>query len=185
VELIDDLAARWMHGPTLFTGSIAVRRTLLQGMQPCFRPGESYGEDLDLWFRLSERTPIALASVPLAAYRTDVSASLSRVHRSKELPPWVDRMRERVSAQGFDPARRRSALALIAQFRISMAREELAFGRRRDALALLWQARHAMDSRRWWFTALLMFAPRRAAVALRPDALKGDKAPIPPVLQPS
>jgi glycosyltransferase involved in cell wall biosynthesis len=185
MELIDDLAARWMRGPTFFTGSVAVRRSLLERMQPCFRPGESYGEDLELWFRLSEQTPIALASVPLAGYRTDVSASLTRRHRSRELPPWVERMRERVNAPGFDRDRRRNALALIAQFRLSMAREALAQGQRRRALALLSRAHHAIGSRRWWFTALLMLAPRlrAAADAVPPDARPSGEAQIPRMLQ--
>ncbi|WP_156385584.1 glycosyltransferase family 2 protein [Ramlibacter sp. Leaf400] len=159
VERIDDLAARWMRGASLFTGSVAVRRSLLREMQPCFRPGESFGEDLELWFRLSERTPIALATVPLVGYRTHVHGSLTRRDDARGLPPWVDRMRQRVTAPGFDAARRRSALALIAQFRLSLARDALAAGRRTRAMGLLVQAHHAVGSRRWWFTAFMACWP--------------------------
>lgn len=159
VERIDDLAARWMRGASLFTGSVAVRRSLLREMQPCFCPGESFGEDLELWFRISERTPIALAAVPLAGYRTHVQGSLTRRDDARGLPPWVDRMRQRVTAPGFDAARRRCALALIAQFRLGLARDALAAGRRAEAMGLLVQARDAVGSRRWWFTAFMVSWP--------------------------
>ena len=159
VERIDDLAARWMRGASLFTGSVAVRRALLRDMQPCFRPGESFGEDLELWFRISERTPIALATVPLVGYRTHVHGSLTRRDDARGLPPWVDRMRQRVTAPGFDGERRRSALVLIAQFRVGLARDALAAGRRAQALGLLLQAHHAVGSRRWWFTAFMACWP--------------------------
>lgn len=61
------LARRWMQGPTLSSSSVAVRRSRLMSIQPCFAPGESLGEDLDLWFRLAEHSPVALAHKPLLA----------------------------------------------------------------------------------------------------------------------
>ena len=109
VERIGDLAQRWMKGPTLFTGSVAVRRQALEALQPCFPPGEQFGEDLDLWFRLSERTPIALAHTPLAGYRKAVAGSLSRTHATTQLPPWVARLRERALQRGYAPPRRARA----------------------------------------------------------------------------
>jgi len=155
IELIEDLAARWMRGPTLFTGSIAVRRRVLQQLQPCFQPGESFGEDLELWFRISERTPIALVHAPLAAYRVGVADSLSDGRQPWCQPPWVDRLRRRVRARGFDPRRRRSALRLADQLGLNMAREAIAAGERGAAFALLMGARHAMAGRRWWVTAAM------------------------------
>lgn len=66
IELICDLPTRWMQGPTLSSSSVAVKRSLLLRMQPCFPIGESVGEDLDLWFRLAEKTSVALvgSSIP-------------------------------------------------------------------------------------------------------------------------
>jgi glycosyltransferase involved in cell wall biosynthesis len=156
VELITDLPTRWMRGPTLFTGSVAVRRSLLQRMQPCFPPGESFGEDLDLWFRVAERTPIALVHAPLAAYRTDVGGSLSARHDVSQLPPWVERMLDRVRSGSLPDHRSRSALDYIAQLKIDMARHAVCEGRRADALRWLWSARRIMLSKRWWFTASMI-----------------------------
>lgn len=76
-----------MSGPSLCTSAIAVRTALLQRMQPCFAPGESHGEDLDLWFRLAEQSPIALARAPMMAYRTAVAGSLTAHHAALTMPP--------------------------------------------------------------------------------------------------
>ncbi len=193
VELIDDLAARWMRGPTLFTGSIAVRRRLLQQMQPCFQPGESFGEDLELWFRISDRTPIALVHAPLAAYRACVPGSLSDAPRPWRLPPWVERMRRRVQSPGFDPQRRRSALALADQLSLNMAREAIAAGHRGAALALLAGALHGVAGRRWWVTAAMaLCCPRglaakvlrRGTTGAAPDAMDEQAWPPPTPLIP-
>jgi len=162
VELIEDLPARWMRGPTLFTGSIAIRRVRLQRMQPCFAPGESYGEDLELWFRVAEQTPIALAHAPLAAYRVGVQGSLSLAAAASELPPWVERMRRRARSTARDCPRRASALHYIAQLELDMARSALAGGRRLEAMAWLLRASRAADSPRWWLTAFMTAWPRQA-----------------------
>ncbi len=168
VELIGDLALRWMRGPTLFTGSVAVRRRLLEQLQPCFQPGESFGEDLELWFRISERTPIALIHAPLAAYRVSVGGSLSDARRPRCLPPWVDRLRGRVQARGFDPQRRRSALVLVDHLSLNMAREAIAAGERGAAFALLAGALRAVAGRRWWVTAVMaLCCPRRLAARVQ------------------
>lgn len=165
IELIEDLAARWMRGPTLFTGSIAVRRRVLQQLQPCFRPGESFGEDLELWFRISERTPIALVHAPLAAYRVAVADSLSDGRQPWRLPPWVERLRRRAQGRGFDPRRRRSALLLADQLGLNMAREAIAAGERGATFALLAGAWRAMAGRRWWVTAAMALCCPRGLAA--------------------
>jgi GT2 family glycosyltransferase len=159
VELITDLPARWMRGASFFTGSLAVRRDRLLAMQPCFPPGESWGEDLDLFFRVAEQTPIALAHAPLVAYRKGVSGSLTDAGRPREMPPWVHRLRARTATM--PPALRASTLALIAQFEIDMARHALAEGRRAHGLRWLVRALPAGARSRRWFTT--------AAMALLPD----------------
>ncbi|WHZ09671.1 MAG: Beta-1,3-glucosyltransferase [Burkholderiaceae bacterium] len=152
VERITDLPSRWFRGPSLFTSAVAVRSSRLRSMQPCFPPGESYGEDLDLWFRLAEKAPIALAHAPTVAYRAKVAGSLAAGNLTLPMPPWIDRMRERARSGALTPAQSRSALRLLAQFDVTRARKAVATGERREGLRRLFRGRRAANSLRWWLT---------------------------------
>jgi hypothetical protein len=154
VELIEDLRVRWMKNAPFFTSSVAVRTNVLHEMKPCFVEGESFGEDLDLWFRVADRAPVAVVNVPLAAYRAAVSGSLTSARPSR-LAPFLVRMRQAARDGGIPDDRRRSALWFVAQQEITLARELLAAGKRREAIGCLMQARDAAAGRRWQLTALM------------------------------
>lgn len=155
VELITDLPLRWMASPSLFTSAVAARTQRLQLMQPCFAAGESQGEDLDLWFRLAEQTPIALAHKPLVAYRSDVKGSLTMQHETLFLQPFVQRMRMRAISGAMSPEQSRSALWFIAQQKVTMARYATSSGRRLEGLHWLLRGRRAAIGKRWWLTAAM------------------------------
>ncbi|MDB5870401.1 MAG: glycosyl transferase, family 2 [Polaromonas sp.] len=155
VELITDLPARWMAGPTVCASAIAVRGRRLHRMRPCFPPGESQGEDLDLWFRLAEQTPFALAHSPLAAYRTRVQGSLTEHHVVVMMPPYLERMRLRALSGSMTAAQRKSALWFVAQTQLTLARLALVSGDRLQGLSWLSKARHAASGQRWWLTAAM------------------------------
>ncbi len=160
IELIVDLPTRWMRGPSLCSSSVAVRRDWLQAMQPCFPVGESVGEDLDLWFRLSAKTPIALVCAQLVAYRELVPGSLSSQHNISNVPPFFDRIRKRALSGQMTTAQRRSALWLVAQHEVTLARMAVTEGNRKLGLRWLIRGRHAALGRRWWLTlAMTLFFP--------------------------
>jgi glycosyltransferase involved in cell wall biosynthesis len=160
IELIVDLPARWIQAPTLYTSSVVIRTSRLMEMQPCFAPGESYGEDVDLWFRLGECTSIALVQSPLVAYRVSMADSLSANNSVLVIPPFLSRMRERALASGTTASQKRSLLRLVGHHEITMAREALSMGKRMTAIEFLFKGSYAGRTRRWWSTvAMALFFP--------------------------
>jgi cellulose synthase/poly-beta-1,6-N-acetylglucosamine synthase-like glycosyltransferase len=161
VELITDLPTRWMKGPTLCTGSVAIRTVRLHQMQPCFPAGESQGEDIDLWFRIAEQTPIALVRSPLLAYRTAVEGSLTAQNDPMLFRyPAIQRMRRRALSGAMSAQQRRSTLWFIAQQEVSGARYAMASGQRLEGIRWLIRGRHAVSGKRWWLTAFMtLFFP--------------------------
>lgn len=162
VEVVADLHRRWMRDIPFFTGSVAIRAQRLRAMQPCFPPGESCGEDLDVWFRVAQDSPVALVGAQLAAYRTAVAGSLSSAHGTA-LPPFLERMRARALAGEMPADQRRSARWFVAQQEITLARAQLAAGQRAEAKQSLARARHAAFGKRWLLTALMLFLPGSVA----------------------
>jgi Glycosyl transferase family 2 len=163
-ELIVDLPRRWMKSPTLHTSAVSVRTSRLANMQPCFAPGESVGEDIDLWLRLGEVSPIVLISAPLAAYRSDVENSLSGAIPPLIVPAFMHRMLDRARGRTgqMNRSNRQSLLMLASHIEITLAREALAAGQRGKAIKMLLGNCHAGRSRRWWSTAaMVIFFPGR------------------------
>lgn len=156
-EIIDNLPLRWMKGTTFFTASIAVRRAALDQLDPWFPVGESYGEDLDVWFRLAEKGPIVLSHRPLVA-RVVLADGLSVTHRTTKEPPFLLRMEQR--ARAGMPFAEYAAMSetFVQQSRISLARTALESGDRLNATQLLWKSRHAAFHLRWLVTLLLTLA---------------------------
>lgn len=162
VELIVDLPLRLMESPTLHTSAVAVRTSLLASMQPCFAPGESVGEDIDLFLRLGEASPVVFVRSPLVAYRGAVVNSLSSAIPRLEIPSFVHRMRERGHGRAGNANRavRRSLLKMVGHIELTVAREALAVGQRLRAVQILFSCSHAGRSLRWWSTAtMILFFP--------------------------
>ncbi len=163
VELIEDLRLRWMRNAPLCSSSVAIRAGRLRAMQPRFIEGESWGEDLDMWFRIADQTPVALVNAPYATVRGDVPGSLTANYR-RRFAPYLARMQAQ-ALDGTLPAHHRdSALWFVAQQQVTLAREALAAGERALALSWLMQARRGAGSRRWQLTlAMALFMPVRLA----------------------
>ena len=155
IELIEDLPTKWMKGPTFNSSSVCIRTKRLLEMQPCFAVGESHAEDLDMWFRVAEKSPIAWVKMPLVAYRVSVEGSLSLKNTELKLPPFFQRIRARALSGAMNEVQAKSTLKMVADQEISMARDALASGQRKAAIRLLWSARSWASKRRWWFTAVM------------------------------
>lgn len=163
-QLIDDLPTRWMQGIPFFTGSVVIRAALLKSFMPCFPEGESFGEDMDVWFRLAEVSSIVLSDQPLAAYRNQVAGGLISQQQHSLIAPYLLRMQSRALQLVPKHPRRHSMLRYVCQQYITQARLEVARGRRGQAFGLLWNVwRQGFMVKRWWSTLImLLMLPGRA-----------------------
>ncbi len=156
-QLIDDLPTRWMQGIPFFTGSIVIRATLLKSFMPCFPEGESFGEDMDLWFRLAEVATIVLSDQPLAAYRNQVAGGLISQQQHSLIAPYLLRMQKRALQLAQDHPRRVSILRYVCQQYITQARLDVAKGQRGQAFVLIWKSwRQGFGVKRWWSTLIML-----------------------------
>jgi hypothetical protein len=74
----------------------------------------------------------------------------------------MQRMRQRALSGQMTPQQSRSALQLVAQQQVSLARLAIAAGQRLEALLWLQRGRDAMTSKRWWLTlAMALLFPAR------------------------
>jgi len=163
VELIEDLRLRWMKNAPLCSSSVAIRTARLRAMRPRFVEGESWGEDLDMWFRIADQTPVGLVDGPYSTVRCDVPGSLTS-HYRRRFAPFLQRMQEQALNGTLPPRHRTSALWFVAQQQVTLAREALAAGDRMQALSWLMQARRGLCTRRWHLTlAMALFMPVRLA----------------------
>lgn len=158
IEIIDNLPDRWQQGTCLFTSSIVVRSTALAKLLPAFPPGEHMGEDLDLWFRLAERGPIALYQEPLVL-RLWVPGSLSSADNPKFEAPYINRMSVRACTGNMPNELRLSTLRYVANSRITRARGLICSGHRLEALRLLLIAGYHATFHRLAVTFALLLLP--------------------------
>jgi hypothetical protein len=163
-ELIEDLHRRWFQGLPFITSSVAVKTSTLQLMQPCFAVGESNGEDLDLWFRLSEVTPIARSTRALLAYREAPMGGLTSQISKLSEAPYLHRMLVRAEKAHLPSTKRSAIVYFVAQQRVSIVRRQLECGQRLKAIRLLAKAWPVMFTRRWLSTALMAVAFPRSLV---------------------
>lgn len=175
-DAIDDLYRQWrVRGPFFFTSSVAVRRAALIGQQPCFTPGESMGEDQDLWFRLAEQGLLLFCPAPLVAYRVDVAGSLCSTNTERNLLPVYRRLEARALRRQIPERFRSSALRLVAHAKVGVARSLLVSGKRIAALGNTLDAWREIGSRRWW-VSLMMCMLASPALASRWEHWREEQA---------
>lgn len=108
------------------------------------------GEDQDLYFRMSEKTPIVYCRLPLTAYRMAVQSSLCATYDASELHPAYIRLEQRALQKQMPESLRPAAIRLVSEARITQIRSALMAGERSLAFRRLAKAWRGAVSRRWW-----------------------------------
>lgn len=166
-DVIEDCVPQWFRAPTFYTCSIAVRRSLATSLQPCFPPGENYGEDLDFLFRLNEHTSFVVSRACTCAYRVGLEDSLSKSWRVRQVAPFIKRLEERVRT-GITPTQLQASRRRFAEkARINRARWALIEGYRFDAFRLLLDSVPSGLAHRSFWVAVVMLLLVPSSLILR------------------
>lgn len=156
---------RWWRGTPFFTSSSAARKANLEALGEPFPVKENCGEDLDLFFRLAERAPVAWTGRISALYATGVTGSLTSSAVGVALIPAFQRLRQRAFAGDIPGHERRGALECTATYWMTVARRRIRAGDFAGATALLRDPVTAYRPVYWMRTlAMLALAGTRARI---------------------
>jgi glycosyltransferase involved in cell wall biosynthesis len=156
IKFIDNIYSLGNNTSVLFyTTSVSIRRNVLYQFKPYFPPGEQSSEDLDLWFRLGEKYRLVYCPAVLVGYRVEVEGSLSATYKPSSLLPVFIRMEQRALGRLIPEELRNSALRLVTEEKISVARRALIAGHRYDAVIKLLKIGRGIVSRRWWSSLIM------------------------------
>lgn len=156
------------RGMPFSSSSVAMRREFLLDHALGFPEGESMGEDLDLWLRAAELSPLACTPAGLVLYRVGLAQSLMGSYRDLVLLPVWQRLRQRALSGAMRPDLRTPSLRLAAEMEVTLSRRLAKAARRSEAWQHLWAARAAARGHRWWVTfAALASGSRRLVQRVR------------------
>lgn len=159
--LVSDFYSAWSKGSFAWTGSIAVRRSLIEEYGLTFPIGEHLGEDQDMWFRVAEAAPMVYCNRALATYRTGVSGSATQLAGTvDQLLPCYDRLRLRLRARQVPERMVRSARRLLASHFINVARAKALRGDLTGASELMSNAEARANFMYWLRTQAWLLARR-------------------------
>lgn len=158
-RLVPQFFVEWSRGNFFFTSSLCVKRTALLDLGGLFPVGERLGEDIDVWFRMAERHPVAASTRVLAMYRGDVNGSLTASTPMPGLLPCYQRLQTRVEQSNYPTQHRYGARLMLSTAYLNTARSLLRHGKRRQAAALVFHHAAIRKPSYWLRVALRISLP--------------------------
>lgn len=135
--VVPDFYMAWARSSFLFTSSLAVKRTAFDDPALRFAHGERLGEDLDVWFRLAERFPVAYDPEIQTEYRMGVVDSATNSTLLLDPLPCYWRLAERLDTGAVPSALHSGARRLLASHFLTVSFSRARAGDIGGALRLL------------------------------------------------
>ncbi len=155
--LVDNFYMAWSNAAFTCTNAIVVRRSLLDDPGLRFVPGQTLGEDHDLWLRLVERTPMAYLDAALVDYRKGVAGSATQSGLVLTILPCYQRLHDRLASGAIPSHLRRGARRLLASHLLNIARTHMGLGNLGQATTFV-ADRRAMANPAYFVRTLLALA---------------------------
>ena len=155
-QIIERFFELWARSALFNTSAVVLPRRLLDAEAIRFPVGEQHGEDLDVWFRIAERWPLAYLPEALVGYRLGTPGSLSDSFAGDALP-CMQRLAARSHA--IAPQHRKGVSLLLSSTQLAVARHLLAKGQRARAIRLLYEPGGLRFPRFWMRLFLAAHTP--------------------------
>lgn len=167
-SVINNLPHEILKGIPFYTSSVCVHREFLCnefGENP-FPLGESLGEDLDLWFRINEKSPNFHINLALVVYRTEQANSLMSKDNYNDVPHFIFRLLTRAKSTN-NKQLAKSYREFYYSHSLMRARSALMAGNRALAISLIFGASYLILRKKWWFALFIaLFIPKSTATKL-------------------
>lgn len=167
-RVLDDFYETMSLGHFCFTGSVVIRRDLIERAGLRFPVGEQLGEDLEVTFGAAELTPVAVDPRPLVVYRdSNVGVRLSRRVMPRLVIPFFERLDRRLQQLDFPPHLKSGAESYLRNHLKFLVYYSIAHGRRREGWELLRHRLIRRDPKVLAMMALALLLPAPTIPLLR------------------
>lgn len=154
-QLVARFFEAWARGNFFFTCSVVIPRKVFFDLDIFFPPNESLGEDQDVWFRIAEQLPVAYCSRPLVAYRVGAFPSLSKAETANDLPPFIQRLKQRYDNNRIPEHHRRGVSRVLGIHQLTLASKYLRMSSWARTVSLLFD-RFSIQTPKFWLKIFLL-----------------------------
>ena len=155
VQLVDDLIGFVnKYGGVLNTNSVCVKRSIITDENIYFEPGEKLGEDVDVWYRIALRHPIAISKKMTTLYRREYSTAT--INTSNALD-WCFAKRQQTILNDQDLACniKQSYITMCDRYYLTISREYCFNHNKKDAFKRMQMVHNKLSIR--YIVSLLLY----------------------------
>lgn len=157
------------YGGVLNTNSVCVKRSIITDEKIYFEPGEKLGEDVDVWYRIALKHPIAISTKMTTLYRREYSTATVVTSNATD---WCFAKRQQSILNDIDITRnvKESYKAMCDRYYLTISREYCFNHSKKDAYKWMKKVSSKISIR--YFVSLLLCVTPSFILDIFPEELR-------------